>query len=213
VRQVSILNERITMSGASKDVMGFELGMDPANLTRSELTGIRAAIAVNGVLAIVLGILVLVWPSATVSLLAILVGLYFLISGAIRLGRGVFMRGTSAGSRVLGILLGVLLVLAGIIAIRNPLNTIVVLGLVIGISWIVEGVAAIVETAPDSSKWFGTLFGAISIVAGIVVLLSPLDSVAILAVIAGIFLVVSGLLQVVQAFMLGRAKRALEAAV
>lgn len=147
--------------------------------------------------------MVLVWPSATVSLVAILVGLYFLVSGAIRLGRGVFMKGGTIGGRVLGILLGVLLVVTGIVAIRNPLNTLVVLGLVIGISWIVEGVGAIVETAPDSSKWFETLFGAISVVAGIVVLLSPLDGVAILAVIAGIFLVVSGIMQVVQAFTLG----------
>jgi uncharacterized membrane protein HdeD (DUF308 family) len=41
------------------------------------------------------------------------------------------MKGASAGSRVLGLLLGVLPVIAGIIAIRNPLNTLVVLGLVI----------------------------------------------------------------------------------
>jgi uncharacterized membrane protein HdeD (DUF308 family) len=201
------------MSGVSNDVMGFDLRIDPANLTNSELAGTRMAIGVNGAVAIVLGILVLVWPSATVSLIAILIGLYFLVSGAIRLGRGIFMRGATVGGRVLGILLGVLLVVTGIIAIRNPLNTLVVLGLVIGISWIVEGVAAIVETAPDSSKWFGTLFGAISIVAGIVVLLSPLDSVAILAVIAGIFLVVSGVMQVVQAFTLGRAQRTVKSVV
>jgi uncharacterized membrane protein HdeD (DUF308 family) len=193
------------MSRITPDPMGLGLQIEPASMTKSELTGVRVAIGVNGALAIVLGILVLVWPAASLGLIATLVGLYFLISGAIRLGRGIFMKGASTGSRVLGILLGVLLVIAGIVAIRNPLGTLVVLSMVIGISWIVEGVAALVDTASDSSKWFGTLFGVLSVVAGIVVLLSPLDSIALLAIVAGAFLVVSGVMQVIQAFTLGRA--------
>jgi uncharacterized membrane protein HdeD (DUF308 family) len=49
-------------------------------MTKSQLAGIRVEIGVNGVLRVVLGILVLVWPGATVSLIAILVGSYFLLS-------------------------------------------------------------------------------------------------------------------------------------
>jgi uncharacterized membrane protein HdeD (DUF308 family) len=189
----------------SQGVTVLDLTIDPTRLSKSEITGIRVAIGISGLVAIVLGIIVLAWPSSTLSVLAVLFGLYFLIVGIVRVVRGLFTNGMSAGLRVLAILLGLLLIIAGIITIRNPLDSLVVLGMVIGISWIIEGVAALVETAPDSSRWFGTLFGAISIIAGIVVLLTPLQSIGVLVIIGGIFLVASGLIQLVQAFTFGRA--------
>ena len=195
----------------SNIVTGFDFRIDPANLSKSEITGVRIAIAVSAVLAIVLGILILVWPQSTIALVALLFGLYFLVSGAVRVGRGIFTNGASGGSRVVNILLGVLLLVAGIIAIRNPLDSLVVLALVIGISWIIEGVAALVETAPDSSKWFGTILGVVSVVAGIVVLMSPLESIAVLVVVGGAFLIASGVIQLMQAFTFGRATKTVTA--
>lgn len=189
----------------SNIVTGFDLRIDPASLSKSEITGVRLAIAVSGVLAIVLGILILIWPQSTIAVIALLFGLYFLVSGVVRVGRGIFTNGASGGSRLVNILLGVLLIVAGIIAIRNPLDSLVVLALVIGISWIIEGVAALVETAPDSSKWFGTILGVVSVVAGIVVLMSPLESIAVLVIVGGAFLVASGVIQLIQAFTFGRA--------
>ncbi|GAA3868096.1 hypothetical protein GCM10022381_09380 [Leifsonia kafniensis] len=196
----------------SQGVTVFDLTIDPTRLTKSEVTGIRVAIGISGLVAVVLGIIVLVWPSSTLSVLAVLFGLYFLIAGIVRVARGLFTTGMSGGLRILAILLGLLLIIAGIITIRNPLDSLVILGMVIGISWIIEGVAALVETAPDSSKWFGTLFGAISIIAGIIVLLTPLQSIGVLVIIGGIFLIASGLIQVVQAFTFGRASKRITAA-
>jgi uncharacterized membrane protein HdeD (DUF308 family) len=192
----------------SSNVQVFALSIEPAQLSKSELTGIRIAIAIGGICALVLGVLVLVWPESTLTLVAILLGLYFLISGAIRVVRGVFTAGATAGSRVLNIALGLLMVILGILAIKNPVNTLVALGLIIGICWIVEGVAALAETARDSSRWLGTLFAIVSLIAGIVVLLLPLESLAVLTVLTGLFLIATGILQLVQAFMLGRAVKA-----
>ena len=67
-----------------------------------------------------------------------------------------------------------------------------------------EGVAALVETAPDASKWFGTLFGAISVVAGISILLSPVGSLAVLVLVGGVFLIISGASQIMMAVTFGR---------
>ena len=108
----------------------------------------------------------------------------------------------------MNILLDVLLIVGGIVAIRNPLDTLAVLGMLIGISWIVEGVAGLVDTAPDSSRWFGTVFGAIAVVTGVVVLFSPVESVTILVTIGGVFLVLSGIIQLAQAFMFGQGRSA-----
>lgn len=182
--------------------LGFQI--DPSRLSKNEVNGIRVALGISAVVALVLGILVLVWPEKTAGLIAILFGLYFLIVGVVRLAKGIFSRGISGGSRVLSILLGLLLVIAGIFALRNLGTTVALLGIIIGIGWIIEGVAALVESAADSSRWPGIVFGIISIIAGIVVLFLPQESVAILVWVGGIFLVVAGLVQLVQAFTFGR---------
>ncbi|TFC81958.1 hypothetical protein E3T24_14480 [Cryobacterium sp. TmT2-59] len=182
----------------------FDLSMDARTLSKSETTGVRVALGVSGLIALALGVIVLVWPDATVAILGVLFGLYFLISGIVHITRGLFTKGASGGSRVLNILLGVLLGVGGIVAIKNPLNSLVILGMLIGISWIVEGVAGLVETAPDSSRWIGTIFGAIAIIAGTVVLFAPVESISFLVIVGGIFLVLSGFFQIVQAFMFGR---------
>lgn len=182
--------------------LGFQI--DPSRLSKSEVNGIRVALGISAVVALVLGIIVLVWPDKTAGLIAILFGLYFLIIGVVRLAKGVFSRGISGGTRVLSILLGLLLVIAGIFALRNLGATVALLGIIIGIAWIIEGVAALAESAADTSRWPGIVFGIISILAGIVVLFLPQESVAILVWVGGIFLVVAGLVQLVQAFTFGR---------
>ena len=190
------------------NVTTFDLSMNSRELSNAEITGVRLGIAGTGLLALVVGILILVWPETPVAILGVLFGLYFLISGIVHVARGLFTKGASGGSRVLNILLGVLLIVGGIVAIRNPLDSLAILGMLIGISWIVEGVAGLVEAAPDSSRWFGMVFGAVAIVAGVVVLFSPVESVTVLVVIGGVFLVLSGIFQLVQAFMFGRGRRA-----
>lgn len=182
--------------------LGFQI--DPNRLSKSEVNGIRVALGVSAVVALVLGIIVLVWPDKTAGLLAVLFGLYFLIVGVVRLAKGIFSKGISGGSRVLSILLGLLLVVAGIFALRNIESTVALLGIIIGIAWIIEGVAALVESSSDGSRWPGIVFGVISIIAGVVVLFLPAASVAVLLVIGGIFLVIAGLVQLVQAFTFGR---------
>ncbi|TFC16800.1 hypothetical protein E3O19_06600 [Cryobacterium algoritolerans] len=192
----------------SNGIATFDLTIDPGKLSKSELTSVRVAMGLAGLAAVVLGAVVLARPGATLAINAVLFGLYFLFGGVARLARGVIMTGATGGIRVLNIVLGVLLLGVGIVAIRNPLNSFAVLGMIIGISWLVEAVAALVETAPDASKWFSMLFGAISLVAGIAILLSPVNSLAVLVLVGGVFLVISGASQTVMAFTFGRTARA-----
>jgi uncharacterized membrane protein HdeD (DUF308 family) len=59
--------------------------------------------------------------------------------------------------------------------------------------------------------WLLVLVGVLSVVAGVIVLLKPGDSLATLAVIAGIFLLVDGILEMASAFMRGTRNRGLVA--
>ena len=79
-----------------------------------------------------------------------------------------------------------------------------VLGLLVGIVWIVEGVAALVEYTTDSSRWPGILLGVVGVLAGVIVLFAPVQTIGVLVTIGGIMLIVSGLVQLVRAFTFGR---------
>ncbi|WP_104166175.1 HdeD family acid-resistance protein [Cryobacterium sp. N22] len=182
----------------------FAIAIDPRQLSRREISGIRVAFAVSAVVAIGIGTILLVWTEATLAVIAVLFGLYFVVSGVVRIVRGVASTGSAAGGRVLNIVLGVLVLILGILALRNPEGSLAVLGLVVGIVWIVEGVAALVEYTTDSSRWPGILLGVVGILAGLIVLFAPVQTIGVLVTIGGIMLIISGLVQLVRAFTFGR---------
>ncbi|ASD22128.1 hypothetical protein C3B61_05225 [Cryobacterium zongtaii] len=182
----------------------FAIAIDPRQLSAREISGIRVAFAVSAVVAIAIGAILLVWTEATLTVIAVLFGLYFVISGVVRIARGVASTGSAAGGRVLNIVLGVLVLILGILALRNPEGSLAVLGLVVGIVWIVEGVAALVEYTTDSSRWPGILLGVVGVLAGLIVLFAPVQTIGVLVTIGGIMLIISGLVQLVRAFTFGR---------
>ncbi|MER7483605.1 DUF308 domain-containing protein [Streptomyces sp. NPDC126510] len=148
----------------------------------------------SAVATLVPGVLILVWPEATLHVLAVLVGLYLLVNGAFRFV-AVFGR-EEHGERLPGLLLAVLYVLAGVLCLRNPLQTITVLSLVTGVVWLVSGIltlyTAIVATDLPHR---GVVLGAamLGIVAGIVVLALPMESARALTRLLGLWLVLLGL--------------------
>ena len=79
----------------------------------------------------------------------------------------------------------------------------VFVGVFIGITWIIEGVVALTTLSGSSSKGWTIFFAILSLIAGVVLLFSPLY-VAILWLFVGISLVVLGILQIVRAFSFGK---------
>ncbi|MDQ1034213.1 uncharacterized membrane protein HdeD (DUF308 family) [Streptomyces sp. V3I8] len=147
------------------------------------------------------GILVLVWPDGTLHVLGVLVGLYLLVTGGFRFVAS-FAR-DDPGERLPGLLLAVLYVLAGVLCMRNPLQTVAALSLIVGVLWLVSGIltlytAIVARGLPHR----GFLLGAavIGILAGIVVLALPTESARALTRLLGLWLVLLGLAEVVVAF-------------
>ncbi|RFA13019.1 hypothetical protein B7R21_09250 [Subtercola boreus] len=194
------------MSTTPTNPLRFSLHTE--DLAPGVLRHFRVALWIGAVLSVLVGILVLAWPGSTLEVVAFLFGLYFFVVGLMRLFVGIVNGTLSPGIRVLSVILGVLLLVAGVIALRNPFASLTVLGLVIGFSWVFEGVLALTQTVNDSSKWYGTLLGVLSIVAGIVFLLSPLPSLAVLTVFAAWIFIVLGIFQAMSAFTLGRVPKA-----
>jgi uncharacterized membrane protein HdeD (DUF308 family) len=190
------------------DPLLHEFSLDAANMTRSAINAIRTALGVAGAVSLILGIVLLFWPDKTLSVLAVFLGIYFLIVGVLRLGVGIFSRGMRGGSRALNIILGVLLIFVGIVALKNvsaAAVTLVIFAVAfIGVGWIIEGVIALAEAGRTGSSGWAIAFGILSIIAGIVVLLVPTGSAVVLILFASIALIVLGIMGIVRAFTFGR---------
>lgn len=191
----------MSMSGSVFGLGGMNL--DAAELTHAAIRTIRGSLAVTGVLSVVLGAIVLFWPEATLEVIAFLFGLYFLVAGAIRVITGL-VTPLVGGLRVMNILTGMLLFVLGVVVMRNPLASLAVIALAIGVAWIIEGIMSLAETESGGSRWYAIAYGIISILAGVVVLFLPVGSLTALVIFGGIFLVVLGIVELVRAFTFGR---------
>ncbi|MFD8773694.1 MULTISPECIES: HdeD family acid-resistance protein [unclassified Streptomyces] len=153
----------------------------------------------SAVVTLVPGILILVWPAETLHVLAVLIGLYLLVMGVFRFV-AVFAR---EEERLTGLLLAVLFLLAGVLCLRNPLQTITALSLIVGIVWLASGVLTLYTAiATKDLPHRGVLMGVavLGIVAGIVVLALPAESAQALTRLLGLWLVLLGLAEAAVAF-------------
>ncbi|WP_134322606.1 HdeD family acid-resistance protein [Cumulibacter soli] len=179
-----------------------------ASFTDSAVSVLRTALGLYGVLALVIGIMILVWPGKTAVVVTAIIAIYAIIGGAVYAGLGVFSKIESGWSRVGHIALGALYVIAGVIALLNLGATTVWLaafiGILVGIMWIIEGIVSLSTLGGAKSKGWTVFFAIVSIIAGLVLLFSPLYAIATLWWLIGIMLVVIGVMQIVRAFTFGK---------
>lgn len=182
--------------------------LNAAHLSKTAINGVRAAFGIAGIVAVVLGIVLLVWPGHTLGALTIIFGIYFIVSGVARLAIGIFSHGLNGGLRTLNILFGILLLLGGIIALRDvaaaTATLVLLVVFIIGFGWIIEGVMTLVESGRAASRSLAITSGIISVLAGIVVVAVPGWSALWLLIFSGILLIVLGLFAIVRAFTFGR---------
>jgi uncharacterized membrane protein HdeD (DUF308 family) len=157
-----------------------------------------------GIVTLILGIIVTLHPGGSLNVVAVLVGILAIISGIFQLVR-VFDR-TEQHRVWLGIS-GFVFVVVGVVLIRHLDLTVAAIGLLVGITWIVQGIAAIIAAfggAREGAVWWG-IFGAISLIAGIVVVSTPTTSITVLATLLGIWFIVMGLFEIIGAFLIRHA--------
>lgn len=177
---------------------------DSSTAKKSSTNVIRVVLGIGGLVAVVLGILILVWPLKTAAVVTILIAIYAVIAGLVYLGLGVFSKGLGVWARIGHIVLGALFIAAGIIAFLNPGDATLILAFIvtifIGVAWIVEGIVALTLLGRVESKGWTIFYAIISIIAGIFILLAPIWAAALLWLFLGIALIVLGIVQVIRAF-------------
>ncbi len=179
-----------------------------SSLEKSAVNGIRTALGIGGVLSVIAGILILVWPGKTAVVVTAIVAIYVVAAGLAYAGLGIFSKTKGGWSRIGYIALGVLFIVAGIVAFSNLTATAVWLavfiGILVGILWLIEGVVSLSTLSLSPSKGWTVFFAIISILAGITLLFSPLYGAVVLWWLLGISAVVLGIVNIVRAFTFGK---------
>lgn len=177
------------------------------DMDRKAVGMVRGALGVAGLIALIMGVVILAWPAKSASVVAGFVAVYALIAGVVAIAIGIFSRRRRGWARVGHLALGAVFLVTAILAFAN-LGTArdvlaVLIGVVVGFTWLVEGVVALALIADAPSKVWTVVYSVITIVAGAVLITSPLWGAAILWLLLGISLVVSGIVQLVRAFRFG----------
>jgi uncharacterized membrane protein HdeD (DUF308 family) len=163
------------------------------------------AMLLFGVLTLILGLVVSIHPSVSLIVIAMLLGILMIVTGVFHLVR-VF--GSAERHRVWLGTVGLLGVVIGVVLVRHLHLTVAVIGLIIGVTWIAQGISALMvgmtgERGGGRDWW--TFFGFIGVIAGIVAVASPVVSVTALAVLFGIWFAVMGVSEIIGALMFRRA--------
>ncbi|MDI3417693.1 HdeD family acid-resistance protein [Streptomyces luteolus] len=168
------------------------------------------AILLAGLASLVLGVLVLVWPGASLLAAGVFFGLYLIVSGVFQLVSA-FGSHVASAMRIITFISGALSVLLGLFCFRGPMQSLLLLALWIGIGWLFRGITQTVAALSDPdmpARGWQVFLGIVSAVAGAVLIVSPFESVAVLTVWGGVWLVVMGVVEIVTALQVrSRAKR------
>jgi uncharacterized membrane protein HdeD (DUF308 family) len=100
------------------------------------------------------------------------------------------------------LIVGVVSILAGILAIVYPDITLLALGLFVGIGLLFAGALEIAEAIGGSheSRALSAIVGVLSIIAGVICLRRPGESLLALIVVLGVYLIVAGVVRFIRSF-------------
>ena len=167
----------------------------------------------SGLLSVILGVLVTLMPGNAVGIAAIFLGVYLPVSGIAQVILA-FSLHVSAGGRATLFITGAASLILAVLAFKDlgdesPM-AILLLAIWIAVGFIFRGVSTAVTAISDPGmpgRGWQIFFGAISILAGIVVMASPISSLVILAWVVGIWLIVMGVFEIGSAFSIRKGSK------
>ena len=158
-----------------------------------------------GLLAVILGVVIVVWPGPSIIVAAVLFGVYLVVSGIVMVSLAFSLPVASGGARFLYFIGGAASVVLGVLAFRHFGSgyAILLLAIWIAVGFIFRGVTAVAAaiSAPQfPGRGWTIFFGVISGIAGIVVLAWPFDSIIVLALVTGTWLIILGVMEIIAGF-------------
>lgn len=151
----------------------------------------RGQLVAVAVIGLVLGVIGLLFPGATLLTVAIIFGVYLIASGIFRITAAFVANNLDSSMRWVTGALGLLVVIAGILCLSNPFQSLGALAFVIGIGWILEGIVDLVGGVRGAihPRWFGWLSGIVSMAAGVAMFVLPAAGILSLVAIGAILMI------------------------
>ena len=156
-------------------------------------------LAVFGAITVGFGVVLTFKPGKSVHTIAVIIGIWLLILGVVRLIQAI----GATGERVGLLLIGLLAIVMAILLLHHTTTTVAVLGFIVGIFWTIGGVSQLIYgfSANDGKvSWPIVLLGLIGTIIGVLCLVYPSLSLSILCVIVGVGMIVYGIVELVVSF-------------
>jgi uncharacterized membrane protein HdeD (DUF308 family) len=169
--------------------------IQPARGTQSRTVG---NVIVGGLVSLVTGLIMVLWPGKTLLFVAILIGVWLLIMGLLRLFQAIAGRELGVRRRLLLGMAGGLYLVIGAICVGDVFASLALLTVIVGLVWIVGGAA---EAATGWPRFWPVVFGVLTMIAGVVVLLWPEPTLKAITVLVGIWFMMIGVIQLVLALI------------
>ena len=163
-----------------------------------------AGFFVLGILLVILGFAVMIFPVAGTFSVELLFGLVLLFAGLTQIVLAFQAKGW--GGFIITLLIGVVYTIVGLVFLFNPFGGAIALTLILGAFLLVEGILKIVLSfkLKALSNWVWIFFeGVITVIIGLFIVLNwPSDSIWVIGLLFGISILFSGLTSMVTAFMM-----------
>ena len=162
-------------------------------------------VALFGVITVGFGIVLTFKPGKSVHTIAIIIGIWLLILGVVRLIQAI----GASGERTGFVIVGLLSIVIALILLHHTTTTVAVLGFIVGIFWTIGGVTELINgfSANDGAvSWPTVILGLIATIIGVLCLVYPNLSLSIICVIVGVGMIVYGIVVVVASLELRKAK-------
>lgn len=158
-------------------------------------------VLLEGIAAVIIGILLLIEPRMTITVLVWILGIYWFIAGIFSI-IGIFVDSTAWGWKLF---IGILGIIAGLVIIRHPLWSSLLVPavavIVLGIEGLIIGVVRLIQ-AFQGEGWGAGILGVLSIIFGIILLGNAFLASLSLPFVLGIFAIVGGVFAIIAAFKL-----------
>lgn len=164
---------------------------------QKELKGAAWALGIWGVFSIIFGALILAWPGITLKVFLIIIGIYFIASGFTMLVGSLVHH---QGKWILGALLGVISVVAGLYVFANPAISGLVTLSVIAVWAVAVGMLQIVAGFEGKNSWSLIIAGAINTLFGFYIFANPVGGAIALVWLIGLSTIIGGVALVITAF-------------
>jgi uncharacterized membrane protein HdeD (DUF308 family) len=191
--------------------------MDPARGAEVRLLFARLGrswgwIVAYGVASVLLGIAAVIWPGATLVVIAIIFAVQLLVATVYQFVFAFALPGETGWLRALVAVIAIIGFAIALYLIGHVGLTLLLLAILLGVYWIAQGVIEVligIEHPELQSRAWVIVSGVLSVLAGAIVVIFPGTSLVFLTIVLGIWLIIFGVGLIGRGWMLRSQPRAI----